>query len=78
MASYEEDWQQAEQHQDMLNRQQMLIQALSRAVNGMATPDDWNMIRFECGLSNIPNSQFMDIRFNTNLGENYGISSKSK
>jgi hypothetical protein len=64
--SYEEDnqammWQQA--HEE---RQQMLILALTRAVSGIATPDDWNMIRFECGLSN---GQFRDVRFNTNLGE---------
>jgi len=64
--SYEEDnqammWQQA--HEE---RQQMLILALTRAVSGIATPDDWNMIRFECGLSS---GQFRDVRFNTNLGE---------
>lgn len=64
--SYEDDYQQAMWHQQHLERQQMLIQALSHAVQGVATPDDWNMIRFECGLSD---GQFMDIRFNTNLGE---------
>ena len=73
MASYEEDWRQAAQHQDMLDRQQMLIEALSRAVNGIATPDDWNMIRFECGLSD---GQFRKVTFNTNLGEKNEFSSE--
>ena len=64
--SYEEDtqammWQQANEE-----RQQMLIQALTRAVSGIATPEDWNHIRFECGLTN---GEFRDVRFNTNLGE---------
>ena len=75
MATYEDDYQQAMWHQAHMERQQMLIQALSRAVNGVATPDDWNMIRFECGLSN---GQFIDVRFNTNLGESYGISCESR
>ena len=66
MASYEDDaqammWQQA--HEE---RQQMLILALTRAVSGIATPDDWNHIRFECGLTN---GEFKDVKFNTNLGE---------
>jgi hypothetical protein len=64
--SYEDDYQQAMWHQAELERQQMLITALSRALHGMATPDDWNMIRFECGLSD---GQFREITFNTNLGE---------
>ena len=72
MASYDEDYQQAMWHQAELERQQMLITALSRALNGIATPDDWNMIRYECGLSD---GQFREVRFNTNLGENDGISS---
>ena len=66
MASYDDDnqammWQQA--HEE---RQQMLIQALTRAISGIATPDDWNHIRFECGLTN---GEFRDVTFNTNLGE---------
>ena len=66
MASYEDDaqammWQQA--HEE---RHQMLILALTRAVSGIATPDDWNHIRFECGLTN---GEFKDVKFNTNLGE---------
>ncbi|NDB59065.1 hypothetical protein EB001_11500 [bacterium] len=60
-------------HQAQLERQQMLIQALSRAANGIATPDDWNIIRYECGLSD---GQFREVRFNTNLGEENGISSE--
>jgi len=75
MASYEDDYQQAMWHQAELERQLMLITALSRALNGIATPDDWNMIRFECGLSD---GQFREVTFNTNLGESYGISSESR
>jgi hypothetical protein len=56
-------------------RQQMLIEALSRAVSGIATPDDWNMIRFECGLSD---GQFRDVKFNTNLGEKNELSSENR
>jgi hypothetical protein len=73
MASYDDDYQQALWHQAELERQQMLIQALSRALHGIATPDDWNMIRFECGLSD---GQFRDVRFNTNLGELNELSSE--
>jgi hypothetical protein len=66
MASYEDDWQQAEQHQDMLNRHQRLIEAFCRAMSGIATPDDWNHIRYESGLSD---GEFRTVTFNTNLGE---------
>jgi hypothetical protein len=72
MVSYEDDWQQAEQHQDMLERQEKLIQAMGRAINGVATPDDWNHIRFECGLSD---GKFREVTFNTNLGEQNEFSS---
>jgi hypothetical protein len=40
----------AEYHQLMLERMQMLEEALRRAIAGIATPDDWAMIRMECGL----------------------------
>jgi hypothetical protein len=73
MASYDEDFQQAMWHQAELERQQMLITALSRAIQGIATPDDWNMIRFECGLSD---GQFREVTFNTNLGEKNEFSSE--
>lgn len=66
MASYDDDYQQAMWHQADMERQQMLVEALKRAITGNATPDDWNHIRFECGLSD---GQFRDVRFNTNLGE---------
>jgi hypothetical protein len=75
MDGYEYDYRQAEMHKAHQERQQMLIEALSRAVSGIATPDDWNMIRFECGLSD---GQFRDIRFNTNLGENNELSSENR
>jgi hypothetical protein len=38
-------------HQVMLERMQMLEEALERAETGVATPDDWNIIRYECGVS---------------------------
>jgi hypothetical protein len=36
-------------HQAMLERMQMLEEALDRAEAGVATPDDWATIRMECG-----------------------------
>ena len=73
MDGYEYDYRQAEWQKTHEERQQMLILALSRAVSGIATPDDWNMIRFECGLSD---GQFRDVTFNTNLGEENEFSSE--
>jgi hypothetical protein len=43
-----------EMHQLMLERMQMLEEALERAKAGVATEDDWNIIRSECGLSKRP------------------------
>jgi len=43
-----------EAHQAMLERMQMLEEALHRAETGVATEDDWSVIRFECGA---PRSQ---------------------
>ena len=40
----------SEYHQMQLERQEMLEQALSRAINHSATEDDWAVIRYECGL----------------------------
>jgi hypothetical protein len=37
-------------HQAMLERMQMLEEALDRAEAGVATRDDWNTIRYECGV----------------------------
>lgn len=73
MDGYEYDYRQAEWQKAHEERQQMLILALSRAVSGIATPDDWNMIRFECGLSD---GQFREVTFNTNLGEENELSSE--
>jgi hypothetical protein len=36
----------------MLERTQMLEAALRRAVDGVATQDDWDMICAECGVPN--------------------------
>lgn len=41
---------QAEWHQLMLERQQQLEEALERAEQGKAQPQDWELIRFECGV----------------------------
>jgi hypothetical protein len=40
----------SEYHQANLERQQQLEEALRRAVNHMATDDDWAVIYYECGL----------------------------
>jgi len=37
-------------HQAMLERMQMLEEALQRAEAGVATTDDWATIRMECGM----------------------------
>lgn len=42
---------QAEFHQLMLERMQMLEEALRRAISGVATQDDWETICTECGVS---------------------------
>lgn len=39
-----------EEHQAMLERMQMLEEALQRAEAGVASQDDWDTIRFECGM----------------------------
>jgi hypothetical protein len=43
-----------EMHQLMLERQQMLEEALERAETGVATQEDWDIIRYECGLPKRP------------------------
>ena len=40
-----------EYHQMQLERQELLENALRRAINHSATEDDWAVIRYECGLS---------------------------
>lgn len=40
----------AEYQQAMLERMQMLEEALERAEAGVATEDDWKTIRYECGV----------------------------
>lgn len=37
-------------HELMLERMQMCEDALARAKAGQATEEDWELIRFECGL----------------------------
>jgi hypothetical protein len=43
-----------EMHQLMLERMQMLEEALKRAEAGVASGDDWNIIRSECGVPKRP------------------------
>ena len=43
-----------EYNQAMLERQQMLEEALERAETGVANEDDWDIIRFECGVTRRP------------------------
>ena len=45
-----EDDSQQQMHQLMLERQQMLEEALERAEAGGATNEDWAIIRYECGM----------------------------
>ena len=51
-----------EMHQLMLERMQMLEEALERAEAGTATGDDWNIIRSECGLPKRPIAKTVSIR----------------
>jgi len=44
----------AEMQQLMLERQQILEEALERAETGVATQEDWDIIRYECGLPKRP------------------------
>ncbi len=44
----------SEMHELMLERMQMLEEALERAEAGTASGDDWNIIRSECGLPKRP------------------------
>jgi len=41
----------AEYHQMMQERQQILEAAFERAYTGFATEADWAMLRYQCGLS---------------------------
>jgi len=43
-----------EYNQAMLEKQQMLEEALTRAESGIATAEDWNIIRYECGVPSQP------------------------
>jgi len=44
----------SEYEQAMLEKQQMLEDALVRAESGIATAEDWNIIRYECGVPSQP------------------------
>ena len=44
----------SEYEQAMLERVQMLEDALERAEAGVATGADWDIIRYECGLTKRP------------------------
>ena len=52
----------SEEEQAMLERQQMLEEALERAETGVARWDDWDIIRFECGVPRKPVVIFKSIR----------------
>lgn len=45
---------QDEYHQMELERMEQLEDAIERASQGLATEDDWNIIRFECGITQRP------------------------
>ena len=44
----------SDMQQLMLERMQMLEEALERAETGVASRDDWDIIRRECGLPKRP------------------------
>lgn len=56
----------AEMHQLMLERQQMLEEALERAETGVATQEDWVIIRYECGLPKRPTVILETLTLNRN------------
>jgi hypothetical protein len=43
-----------EHYQLELERMEQLEKAIERATQGEATEDDWNIIRFECGITHRP------------------------
>ena len=43
-----------EMHQLMLERMQRLEEAIEKAEAGRATGEDWDIIRYECGLPKKP------------------------
>lgn len=43
-----------EAHQLMLERMQRLEEALDRAELGLGNREDWDIIRYECGMSRKP------------------------
>jgi len=63
---------QAMWHQAHLEREQMLLEALKKAEAGIVNPDDWNTIRFECGLQTV---EAREVKFNDNLGDKHEFSS---
>ena len=64
----------ADYNQAMLERQQMLEEALMRAEAGVAKWDDWDIIRFECGAPRKPKVFFQTLT----IGANHGFNSESE
>ena len=62
----------SEYQQAMLERQLMLEDALHRAETGVASREDWDIIRFECGMPRRPT-----VKTET-YGANHGIDSERK
>jgi hypothetical protein len=52
-----------------VDRMRVLEEALQRAETGAATPDDWVLIRAECGM---PKSQFLS-NLTRNKHESYSV-----
>ena len=52
-----------------VDRMRVLEEALQRAETGAATPDDWVLIRSECGM---PKSQFLE-NLKRNEHESYSV-----
>lgn len=66
----------SEYHQAMLERLQCLEEALIRAEEGRATDEDWNVIRYECG---VPKRRQVAVLESFSItGETNGTHSKSR
>lgn len=66
----------SEYHQAMLERLQCLEEALQRAEEGRATDEDWNVIRYECG---VPKRRQVAVLESFSItGETNGTDSKSR
>lgn len=62
ITNWRDEMREDEHYQLELERMEQLEDAIERATQGVATEDDWNIIRFECGINQRP-------VLNTHLGK---------